>query len=137
MTRLLRTADHVLSAIGITMLVLSLALVPINRSFADDGGAGYSGPFNPTACLGGDGCNNKSACKAVPNTNNCTQTVGACKEGGGCSSCPCTACWVTLNMVLCDCQCKTGSQNGCSSCPPPNSDIKFCSGSGHDKRDCP
>jgi hypothetical protein len=128
MTRLLRTADHVLSPIGIALLVLSLALVPTNKSFADDGGG--DGPL-ATACMGTDGCNNGS-CAPIPNTNNCNQT-GGCPNGGGCSGCPCTGCWKDpgTNSQLCDCQCQTGQFNRCSQCPPPNQTIWICTGSGH------
>jgi hypothetical protein len=125
MTRLLRTADQVMSAIGIAMLVLSLALVPINRSFADDGGGGY-GPLFPQ-CAGTDGCNNGS-CALQQIGNNCT--TGTCPNGGGCSNCPCTQCWTNPNRrdLACDCMCETGLL-GCAVC---NDGITYvCKGSGH------
>lgn len=82
MIRFQRLLSVMMAAVALTLLALSLILVPQSRALADDGGAeGFP------RCDGDTACSNTCTTNVPP----CPTTAGICKKGGflPCGICAC------------------------------------------------
>jgi hypothetical protein len=106
--RLLVGAETWLCSLGITLLALSVLLVPTSRLLADDGG---TGPLIANDCKPKNACEN--GCTWTPPDSHCTPWRGntGCTRDNNCSACYCTAC-VDGQGQWCGCQCMFGN-SGC------------------------
>jgi hypothetical protein len=103
---LCKTAVSWLTSLGITLLVLSVVLVPTSTMLADSGSGRL--PLAP-ACIGNDGCNSggctlspQGTCPNVQFDNvNCQWSLA------GCFQCTCMGCWPQGRTTICACQCRT------------------------------
>ncbi len=81
MAQVYRSSPSWLASLGLTLLILSIILVPTNGLFAE-----VTAP--PPVCLANDGCN-----PAPP--NNCSYGGSSCINScnaNNCSGCPCLLC---------------------------------------------
>ena len=100
MTRIYDTAAWLFTSLGVALLVCSVALVPIGRATADDGGGGD----DPWACMGEPTCaqNPRQCYSQLPPT--CYLIGVACKNtpSDQCGGCSCQ--W---HQPANDCVCKS------------------------------
>jgi hypothetical protein len=111
MVNLYKMAVRLLGSLGVTLLVLSLTLVPTSALLADIGLGGITVPDRQ--CLDNNGCNSGGCLYDMPNNRcpifadatNCQWTVN------GCFGCSCTGCYFA-NGILCGCKCRLANP-GC------------------------
>lgn len=105
MARISRTADCWLTSLGVTLLVLSVVLVPTSALLGDTGGgAGLA------ACLNQDGCNSGGC---VPQGVGCQDQIhwsSVCSWSfPGCDGCGCRGCEMYPGAPwFCNCMCREG-----------------------------
>jgi hypothetical protein len=105
MVQFQRAADCWLSSLGLTLLILSVVLVPTSGALGDDGGGG---PLAVT-CKSSNGCN-AGGCKQDPITGGCplqgTDRVNCSWGQQGCGGCTCLGCYFP-DQRICGCQCQS------------------------------
>ncbi len=102
--QLFDAADCWLYSLGLALLVLSIALVPVNRMLADSGDGGSP---DVAGCKANNGCNvscQRQQNGTCPDPSNDYTNCG--KGVQGCILCGCIAC--LDNTAICDCQCQIG-----------------------------
>lgn len=113
-----RVTDTYLWSMGVTLLVLSVCLVPTNGLLADEGDGDLGGlviAVGQRTCLANNGCAN--GCKTSLSGGAClggynTGGVELCNaDATNCVNCPCRGC-LQMSGDICNCQCQSSSA-GC------------------------
>ena len=112
MARTFGALAYLLNSLGVTLLALSVVLVPTSALFADTGGT----PKFRTDCKANNGCAN--GCKI--NAETCDPSSGTAGCTNGCSSCTCVGCIYQQMGFFCNCQCQssTGTCSDTVTCNP-------------------